>query len=112
MRYKRLSPGDLTRKVRIQRKAVTGKDALNADIIDWVDVATVWAEVIDLSGREFFASQQFNAETTTRVRIWYRPGIDATMRVLDGSRILPLVSPPIDPEGRKWEWVLMCKEAV
>lgn len=109
---KRLSPGNMNRRVTIQEKTVIGKDALNADIVDWVDVATIWAEVIDLSGREFYAAQQINAEITTRVRIWYRTGINARMRIVDGARVLLLIAPPIDPDGRKRELHLMCKEMV
>lgn len=107
-----MRPGELRLRVTIQRQTVTGKDTLNNDIVKWTDVATVWAQVIDLSGREFFASQQANAEITTRVRIRFRTGITASMRVVYGSRTLELVSPPIDPDGHGRELYLMCKELV
>lgn len=78
--------------------------------VEWMDVATVWAAVEPLRGREFWAAQQVNAEQTVRIRIRYRPGVTSDMRVLYGSRILLLVAPPIDAEERHVELQLLCKE--
>lgn len=78
---------------------------------NWEDFATnIWASVEDLAGREFLAAQQMNAEVTTRVKIRYMVGIKSSMRVVFGTRKLKLVSPPQDPDGRKKELLLMCKE--
>ena len=109
----RLRAGKMDRRVKIQEATVTGQDTYNQDVTTWTDMATVWAEVVDLSGRTLFAVQQTNSRVSTRVRIWYHAGVRANikrMRILDGARVLPLVSPPVDPDGRKRELHLMCEE--
>jgi len=75
----------------------------------WADVATIWASIEPLSGREFFAAQQVNAEVTTRIRTRYLAGIKSSMRVVYGSRIFDIQS-IIDIEERHTEMHLMCKE--
>jgi SPP1 family predicted phage head-tail adaptor len=76
----------------------------------WQDHATVWAAIEPLSGREFFAAQQVQSETTGKITIRYIPGITADMRILHGSRIFELTAPPIDPQERHAELQLMVKE--
>ncbi len=46
-----------------------------------VRVATVWAEVTPLTGRESFASAQVYAEVDTRFRIRWRAGVTPEMMV-------------------------------
>jgi len=75
----------------------------------WNDVATVWAAVEPLRGREYFAAQQVNAETTTRIRIRYRAGVTSAMRGRYGSRTYDIVS-VIDVDERHVELQLMCTE--
>ena len=100
--------GKLRHRVTIQRPA-DELDPLGAPV-GWIDVATVWASIEPLRGREFWAAQQVNAEQTVKVGIRYRPGVTSAMRVLHGSRIFELVAPPIDPENRHRELVLHCRE--
>lgn len=50
----------------------------------WVDFKTVWAGVSNLSGREYFAAMQVQAEKTVVFKIRYIEGIDETMRILFG----------------------------
>ena len=103
--------GELRHRVTIQRQLVPGKDDLNADIIEWADIATVWAAVEPLTGREYFAAQQVNAEITVRVRIRYLAGVNSSMRVKFGARYFYIEAPPININERNRELVLMCKEA-
>lgn len=77
----------------------------------WQDVATLWASIEPLRGREYFDSQQINAEVTTRIRIRYRPGIKPKMRAVYGERIFDIQS-VIDVEERHKEIHLMCKEVM
>lgn len=72
-------------------------------------VATVWAAVEPLRGREYFAAMAEQADVTTRIRIRYREGIDRTMTVkCDGHEFEVLHI--IHPELGKQELQLMCKE--
>ncbi len=102
--------GDLRHRVTIQQKSVT-RDTYGAEVVSWTDVVTVWAEITDLSGREYFDAQKVNAEVNTKVRIRHRTDLVPTMRVVEGSRTLEVLA-VIDTDGRKRETVLMCKEVV
>ena len=103
--------GQLRHRVTIQSPTST-PDSAGQELITYTGGVSVAAEVVDLSGEEFIAARQLNAEVTTRVTIRYRTGIGPSMRVLHGTRELPLVSPPIDPDGRRRWYHLMCKEVV
>ena len=83
----------------------------NEEVEDWSFYAKVWAEVEDLSGREFHLARQVPAgEVTTRVKIRWRSDINPTkMRIVHGDRKLGIEA-VLDAEGRKRELVLMCKE--
>lgn len=90
----------------------TAQDAAGQPAGNWTDVATVWAEVRDLSGREFIAAQATQSEVSTKIRIRYMTGIDASMRAVRGADVYTLVAPPLDPDGRRRELVLMCTKGV
>lgn len=74
-------------------------------------LAGVSAMVEPLSGRELFAAQEEHSEATTRVRIRYREGIAADMRVVFGGQYYDIVS-VIDRGMRHVELWLMCKSGV
>lgn len=76
--------GRLNRRITIQSKTVT-RDAYGGESISWTDVATVWAAVLPIRGREYVAIRQAGAEITTRFVIHYRSGITPAMRVVHGD---------------------------
>ena len=47
---------------------------------EWQEVATVWAEIAPISGREFIMSQAIQSQVTARLTIRYRDDVDASMR--------------------------------
>lgn len=100
--------GTLRHRVVIQEKVVTRND-FNEEVITWDEVATVWASVEDLSGREFLERRREGAEVTTRIRIRYRSGLHAAMRVTWDGRTFNIEG-IADPTGRKRELVVMCRE--
>jgi len=102
--------GELRHRVTIQQKSVT-RNTLGEEVVTWQDVATVWADVQPLSGKEYFDAQQVNAEVTVRIRIRYRTGVKPEMRVVFGSRVFDIQA-VINVDGRNQELQLMCKEAV
>ena len=90
--------GMLRHRVTIQRQElVFGKFGAPLHDKVWENVATVWASLEAMSGREFFASQQAQSEVTQRIRIRYRPDVTADI-------VAPL------PDNRGRELVLMCRE--
>lgn len=101
--------GWLRHRVTIQKLAGT-QNSYGEKVKTWQDVATVWASVEPLRGREYIEAAAKKAEVTHRVRIRYRSGINAGMRVIYGSRVFEIVSPPIDVLEKHREIELMCKE--
>ena len=99
--------GELRHRVELQEKTET-QTALGVTET-WRTVATLWADVRDLAGREYYAAAQTQTEVTTRVRIRYRAGVTPAWRLLHGARTLEIRS-VIDPDGRRRELQLMCKD--
>ena len=99
--------GMLRHRVTLQRFQ-QGQDAYGGPVKTWEDVAIVWASLEAMSGREFFASQQAQSEVTQRIRIRYRAGVTADMRVIHNGKVFNIVAPLPDNRGR--ELVLMCRE--
>jgi SPP1 family predicted phage head-tail adaptor len=103
--------GILRHRVQIQEWTDTGSDEWGQPVKDWVDVvSSLPAEVRDIRGREFWeVGQAQGGEVTTRVRIRYREDLDRTMRVFHAGREL-MIEAIIDPDGRREELHLMCRE--
>ena len=102
--------GKLRHRVRIQAYTA-GRDSFGAEEHVWTDVATVWASVTPVSGKEYFASAQTNAEVSTKITMRYQSGITPKMRVVLGARIFEIIS-ALNFEERGVELNLMCKETV
>lgn len=80
-----VDPGELTERVTLQSRSVA-KDAYGQDTITWIDVATVWARVRAVSGREFFAAAQVQQEQTVKVLVRYRTDVQTTWRMVWQTR--------------------------
>ena len=76
--------GRLDQRITIQAPA-TGQDAFGAPSTIWTVVATVWAELKDLTGREFLAAAAVQNVVQTKITIRY-PGNSVT--VLPGMRVV------------------------
>ena len=100
--------GDLRHRITLQT-FTTAPDSYGEPIKTWSDLATVWAAVEPLSGREFFEAQRTNAETTYRVRIRYRADVVPTLRIAYAGKTLEIQA-VIDVGERRRELHLMCRE--
>lgn len=98
--------GRLRHSVTLQSKSVS-RDAAGGESIMWTTFATVWAEVQPLSGREYVAMRQAQADVAVRVRMRYVAGVNPAMRVVHGSAIYNVLE-VIDVWGRQRELELMC----
>lgn len=80
----------LNKRIAIQER-LAGRDDAGQPTDNWTDVVTdsadrkCWAEIKDISGREFISADATQATVTTRVTIRHRDGIAASMRVLYGA---------------------------
>ncbi len=81
-----MEAGALRHKVIIQQPTET-TNSLGEITPSWTTFATVWAEILPLSGKEYWSSKQVNSEVTGKIRIRYKSGITPKMRVKYGTRI-------------------------
>mgnify|MGYP001599371197 CR=1 FL=1 len=102
--------GRLNKRITLQ-SATLARDGHGQPIETWADVATMWAAVEPIRGREYFAAQQVSAETTHRVTLRHRAGVSPQMRVAFGSRTFRIES-VIDPLEKNERIELMCVEVL
>ena len=81
-----IAAGTLNRRITIQEKTVT-RDAYGAEVIDWTEVAEVWAAVLPIRGSEYVSLQMAQADLTTRFVIRYRAGVTPAMRIVYGDAV-------------------------
>lgn len=79
-----IAAGKLDQRVTLQ-SAAAGQDAAGQPNGAWADVATVWAAVKDISGREYIAAGGVQNEAQTRIFIRRRNDVVPAMRVLHGA---------------------------
>ncbi len=102
--------GRLRHRVTIQSRSAT-MDAAGGQPDTWTDVATVWAGVEPLSGREYLAASANNAEVTHKVTMRHRDGVTAAQRLAFGIRRFDILA-VMDRDERGVELTLMCRERV
>lgn len=100
--------GKLRHRVTIESSSAS-RDEFGGEVLTWATVATVWAAVEPLSGREFLDARRQEAEVSTRIRIRYRAGLVPGMRVTWGDHIYDILA-VIERESRRREVWLMVRE--
>lgn len=79
-----IAAGKLNKRITL-RALAAGQDAAGQPSGAWGDVATVWAAVQDISGREFIGAGGVQNEAQTRIFIRRRADVVPAMRVLQGA---------------------------
>jgi SPP1 family predicted phage head-tail adaptor len=106
-----MNPGKLRYRITLQ-EYIEASDQYKTPIDQgWQNVATVWASVEPIQGREYIQLQNTQSELTTKIRIRYRPDVTPAMRVQYGTRVFDVQS-VIDFEERHIELQLMCIERI
>ena len=82
----KIPAGWLRDRITLQVRS-TGQGPDGAPLDSWTDVATVWASVTDLSGKEYIAAGEIRNAVQTKILIRYMAGIVPTMRVLHGASV-------------------------
>lgn len=87
-------------RVRIEQRSVTQDSTYGTDVVSWVPLATVWAEVMDvLPSRQQAEQTRAQLQVATqrsRVRMRYRTDVDSTMRCVIGGLMHHIVSGPAE----------------
>lgn len=117
--------GRLPHRVKIQRKRVpvqpaatatqnafgelpTTQGATGEETTRWQDVATVWAFVQPLQGREYMQAKQTQEELTTRITMRYRADLSANDRLLHGADVYDVLS-VLQTDNSQRQTVAMCR---
>ena len=104
-----LPAGRLDQRVGIEEKAVT-RSAIGEEVVTWSAVATVWASVQAIRGREYVGLAAAQSDITTRITVRYLAGLTTAMRVVHGAALYDIVE-IIPVGGRKADLELMCRAA-
>ena len=103
-----MEAGKLRHQIVIQQTTTT-KGAAGGKIETTSTFATVRASKAHQSSREFFTAQKRNSETTDLFIIRYLSGVTTKMRVVFDGHTYDIIGAP-DPDGRRRETHIMCKE--
>lgn len=76
--------GLLDRRITIQGKAITQSDS-GEEVVAWTDVATVWAEKVEIRGLERFSIKQIVGHSVKTFRIRWSNNVS---EITDEHRIL------------------------
>lgn len=79
-----MKAGDLKHPIQLQ-KPCTQKTDTGRRVTSWQDVCTVMASKADVSGRDFYQAQAYNAQDTVTFGIRWRDDIRKTWRVVSGG---------------------------
>jgi SPP1 family predicted phage head-tail adaptor len=107
--------GELRHRIAFQKRNAS-LDAFGGQLSTWSTIATVWADIRPMSGRELLAAQAINIDISHTVEIRYQlqfagPKAVAAMRILYGDRIFNIHS-SIDPDERHKTLELGCSEGL
>jgi SPP1 family predicted phage head-tail adaptor len=87
----------------------TSQDTFGGPTGTWTTVATRWASIVPLQGREYHEARQHAAAVDHRITLRYLPGIAPKQRVRYGARLFDIEAViNVDEAGRELQ--LMAKE--
>lgn len=96
--------------ITIQQNSGTTTDSFGQQVELWTDVFSTFAAMITTGGREYYAAQKLNAETTAVFKIWYQAGITTLMRIKYGERYFNILS--ANDVDEKHEYILISGKEV
>ena len=108
--------GSMDRRIIIESKTVTKDPIYNTDVITWVTVCTIWANIQDVmpSRQEKLTDSVLEVRKgQTRLRFRYRAGLDSSMRIRitnPVARTLQIVGGPAEIGGNRQFMEIMAEE--
>jgi SPP1 family predicted phage head-tail adaptor len=105
-----MKAGKLRHRVSIQRSTPTDNE-VGEGVLGWATIATVWAAIETLNGRELMRAQAAGANSTSKITIRYYSGLTVKDQILFGARTFEINSIQ-NTDERNIELVLFCTEAV
>lgn len=96
-----MQAGRLNRRCLLQSPSQS-VDAIGQPIPGWTDVATVWADIRMKSGLEAIKAGASVSVVQASIRIRYRAGINAGMRVVHNLHVYEILAVQPDVGGREY----------
>ena len=96
-----MQAGRLNRRVTLQSPSQS-VDEIGQPIPGWTDVATVWADIRMKSGLESIKAGASVSVVQASIRIRYRAGVNAGMRVVHNLQAFNIVAVMPDVGGREY----------
>ena len=96
-----MQAGRLNRRCTLQQPGTT-TDELGQPIPGWTDVALVWASIRHLSGVESIKADAPVSTVRASIRIRYRAGVNAGMRVVHNLTAYNITAVMPDVGGREF----------
>ena len=96
-----MQAGRLNRRCTLQAPGTT-TDEIGQPIPGWTDVATVWGDIRLKSGLESIKAGAPVSVVTASIRIRYRAGINAGMRVVHNLQVYEILAVQPDVGGREY----------
>jgi len=103
--------GALRSRLTLQRPVRT-PDGQGGFTLTWQNVATVWAQITPLAGREYMFAEQLATGLTHQVSIRYYTGLDPTWRGVTNDGETLNIRSASNPDSRKHEHALFCEQVV
>jgi SPP1 family predicted phage head-tail adaptor len=103
--------GSLRHLVEIQERSTSHEPTYGGQVETWTTIATPYAAIRPLSGRELLANDGVQAERTHEVELRFMEGITAAHRVKFGARIFDIAQ-VLDVEERARTLRLQCHEGL
>ena len=107
-----MQAGKLRHRITLQKPVKTQSASTGAVINTWEDVAVLWADVVDLSAREFIAAQAAQSEITTRITVRHRDDVTSKHRILFGGRVYNIHGALADDKSGREYLTLPCSQGV
>ena len=96
-----MQAGRLNRRCQLQSPSQS-VDELGQPIPGWTDVATVWGDIRMKSGLESIKAGASVSTVQASIRIRYRAGINAGMRVVHNLQVYEILAVQPDVGGREY----------
>lgn len=104
-----IASGQLNKRITLKSVGTQPSSATGAPTEAEADVATVWARIRPLRGREYQEARTRNSEVEVEIQIRYRPGVTTALRAYYGARRYDIKG-VVDVDERHEELLLQCKE--
>lgn len=109
-----LRAGDLNQRIAIFQRAEASRNNPFNEVVYGAPrkVVDAWSEVFDIGSAEVVKARQVAAECSMVMSIRWRSELDrmVNLLVLYRTRVLEVIGVPMDPDGMREQFQLVCKE--